>query len=55
VNSHERRMLNQERRAPTIPVRVAYADAVRAGKHAARTSSLHPGGPLALLEASGSR
>jgi hypothetical protein len=48
VRSPERRRLDQEGRAPTIKLPVAFADAVQAGRDAARQPMVRPAGPLAL-------
>jgi hypothetical protein len=53
--SKERRHLEREGRAPTIPLGVAYADALRASRRAARQPMIAPAGTLALRRLSHAR
>ena len=47
--SKERRGLEREGKAPTIPLGAAYQDALRASRRAARQPKVVPAGPVALL------
>ncbi len=53
--SKERRGLEREGKAPTIPLGVAYQDALRASRRAARQPKVVPAGPRASLKASHAR
>ena len=55
ARSPERNNLEQEGRAPTIPLNVAYNDALRAGRQAAKLTMVAPAGPLALRKPSHAR
>jgi hypothetical protein len=55
ARSAERLALVSAGRAPTIPLRVAYSDALRASRQAARQTMIAPAGPMALLESSHAR
>jgi hypothetical protein len=52
ARSAERLALVRAGRAPTIPLRVAYSDALRASRQAARQPMIAPAGPMALLNSS---
>ena len=50
--SKERRTLQKEGRTPSFPLPVAYNDALRAARQAARQPTVAPAGPLAVRKAS---
>jgi hypothetical protein len=52
ARSKERRALQKEGRAPSIPLPEAYDDALLAARQAARQTMVAPAGPLALRKAS---
>jgi hypothetical protein len=51
ARSTERRNLERQRRAPTIPLWAVYNDALHAARRAAAQPGSLPAGPLAVLEA----
>jgi len=55
VRSPERVALDQQGREPTIPLKVAYSDALRAARQAAAQPAIAPAGPLALRKSSHAR
>ena len=55
VRSPERVALDQQGREPTIPLKVAYSDALLAARQAAAQPAIAPAGPLALRKSSHAR
>ena len=55
AHSVERLALVHEGREPAIPLRLAYSDALRASRQAARQPMIAPAGPMALRKSSHAR